>query len=154
MKRKVKEVSRSLTAVHKVLLDATIREYEQREGMAMSPQNAWRAAMGDPFFSWLRPVSLLIAEIDELLMHAESFGPGLAHGIRLEVEALLGGMTSGASFARRYHEMMQLSPELVTRHGELKSALAELPSSGEGEEVLTREDWPLPGREKNPGPVN
>ena len=150
MTDQIKDVSRTLTAVHKVLLDETIREYEQREGQKMSPQNAWRAAMGDPFFAWLRPVSLLIAEIDELLMHVEDVDAGLAHGIRLEVESLLGGMTSGADFARRYRDMMQLNPELVARHGELKAALAALPDSGEGHEVLTRDQWPLPGRDEEP----
>lgn len=154
MKSSIHSVSRALTAVHKALLDETIREFEQRERRSISPQTAWHAAMHDPFFSWLRPVSLLIAEIDELLSQAEEIGPGLAHGVRIEVESILHGMTSGASFARRYREMLQRDPDLVARHGELKLALARLPESGRGEEILTREQWPLPGRDQERGSVH
>ncbi|MDX1582679.1 MAG: hypothetical protein R3338_03690 [Thermoanaerobaculia bacterium] len=154
MKNKIKEISRCLMAVHKILLDETRRDYERRQGMRLSPQDAWRAAMADPFFAWLRPVSKLIAEIDELLATVEEPGTGLAHGVRLEVESLLGGMTSGASFARRYRNMMQQSPELASRHGELKIALSDLPDSGGGEEVLTRDEWPLPDRSSESGTVH
>ena len=153
MKSQIRNASRALTAVHKVLLDETIREYQHREGRPLSPQDAWRAAMNDPFFAWLRPVSMLIAEIDELLTAVDEIDAGLAHGIRLEVESLLNGMTTGEPFAKRYRDMMQQNPELVARHGELKASLAPLTAPADGSKVLTRDEWPLE-RPESDEPVN
>ncbi len=144
MKNALKNISRKLTQVHKVLLDETLREYGQREGRSISPQDAWRAAMNDPFFAWLRPVSRLIAEIDEMVAREEEITEGLAHGVRLEVESLLNGVSAGPEFAQRYRDMMQQSPDLVARHGELKAALAELAPPADGSTILTRDQWPLP----------
>lgn len=146
MKSELRELSRTMTAVHKVLLDETLRQYAQREGRPLSPQDAWRAAMNDPFFSWLRPVSLLIAEIDEMLTRVEEIDTGLAHGVRLEVESLLSGITAGPDFARRYRDMLQESPDLAARHGAMKAVLARLRAPDDAAKIVTRDQWPLPDR--------
>lgn len=123
MNEAIRKVSRNLTSVHRILLQQTIRAYEEEQGARLSPQDAWRAAMSDPFFAWLRPVSMLIAEIDEVLANPEEVGPDYGLKVRRDVEGLLGG----GRFGERYQQQLQDSPELVTEHGQLRAALAALP---------------------------
>jgi hypothetical protein len=79
--------------------------------------------MNDPWFAWLRQLSELIVEMDELLAARE--GPNENTGLALirQARILLTPNQSGSEFQRKYFAAMQLSPEVVLAHSEFANVL-------------------------------
>jgi hypothetical protein len=79
--------------------------------------------MNDPWFAWLRQLSELIVEMDELLAAKEP--PNDSTGIALirQAEILLTPSESGSEFQRKYFVAMQQSPEVVLAHSEFAKVL-------------------------------
>ncbi|MFL6617021.1 MAG: hypothetical protein ACJ8MH_00380, partial [Povalibacter sp.] len=95
--------------------------------------------------AWLRPLSLLSAEIDHAL--AQSQAPTVYdHAV---VAAHIRGLIAGENdlrhdpFLDRYRPLLQLNPELAAAHGELKSLLKNAPteSADEAERLHRRHQW-------------
>jgi hypothetical protein len=143
----LKRVSVALLAVHRALLDHTRGEYASRFGHSLSAGEALRAAMQDPFFAWLRPLSGLIVDVDELAASREGVSEPLATGVRWEVERMLEG-EAAPEFGQRYRALLQELPDLVSDHGRLRQVLRELPSPEGREDFVMRSEWP--SRERPP----
>jgi hypothetical protein len=79
--------------------------------------------MSDPWFAWLRRLSELIVEMDELLAARES--PQETTGLALirQSSMLLTPLESGDEFQRKYFGAMQQSPEVVLAHAEFAKVL-------------------------------
>jgi hypothetical protein len=79
--------------------------------------------MRDPWFAWLRQLSELIVEMDELLAAKdtpqENTGVALVHQARM----LLTPDVAGGDFQRKYFAAMQQSPEVVMAHSEFANVL-------------------------------
>lgn len=78
---RLENARRGLLRVHAALLDEERiryeREYDRIEGSGALLQ----LVIHDPWFAWLRPVSELIVQIDELLDDAGPAEPGLAEAL-------------------------------------------------------------------------
>ena len=61
---RLREISRRLLRLHRILLDRERHAYETRHG-AVSPGDLLRLLLHDEHFAWLRPLSMLIAQMDE-----------------------------------------------------------------------------------------
>ena len=90
------EVRRHLLALHKALLDAERVEYERRHGRVRDGEFL-AALLDDADLAWLKPLTALVAQIDEVLDDDE--------------------------FRRRYAEVLQRSPDAVLAHGKALRAL-------------------------------
>ena len=90
------EMRRHLLALHKTLVDAERREYERRQGRVRDGEFL-SALLNDPELAWLKPLTTLVAQIDEVLDDDE--------------------------FRRRYAETLQRSPDAVLAHGRAMRAL-------------------------------
>lgn len=55
-----------LRQLHSLLLDAVKADYEKLNGKTNGPFHMFQLVTNDPFFQWLRPLSGLMANIDEL----------------------------------------------------------------------------------------
>lgn len=143
----LKRVSVALLAVHRTLLDHTRGEYARRFGHTLSAGEALRAAMQDPFFAWLRPLSGLIVAVDEVAASREGVSEPLAAGVRWEVERMLEGEVA-PEFGERYRDLLQELPDLVSDHGLLRQVLRELPSPEGRKDLVMRSEWL--SREKPP----
>lgn len=84
------EMRRNLLALHKTLVDAEREEYERRHGRVLDGEFL-TALLNAPELDWLKPLTTLVAQIDEVLDDDE--------------------------FRRRYAEVLQRSPEAVLAHG-------------------------------------
>ncbi|KQR04710.1 hypothetical protein [Deinococcus sp. Leaf326] len=60
-------LSKSLRAFHSALLDFAKGEYEFLNGPVGGPFALYALVTGDPAFQWLRPLSGLMATLDEVL---------------------------------------------------------------------------------------
>jgi hypothetical protein len=112
-----------LLRLHKTLLDFERENYEGVRGTIGNSYELLQLVMSDPWFAWLRQLSELIVEIDELLAAKET--PREATGLALIQQAsiLLTPSESGTEFQKKYFAAMQQSPEVVLAHSEFAKVL-------------------------------
>jgi hypothetical protein len=114
------QLSSMLLSLHKRLLDTARADYVASTGKSESAFRMLELVMSDPFFAWLRPVSQLIVEIDEL-----ASGPHDRTAVDAIVEATRKLLSSG-DFGERYPEQLQRDAELVILHAQVQKALKNL----------------------------
>jgi hypothetical protein len=121
---RLKELSRRLLRLHKALLDLQRREYESDHVPPASGGELLQLVLNDPHFAWLRTLSALIVQIDDLVLTDELATEGDAQSKLKRVESLL-HTTNGepAEFNTRYREALQLSPDVVVAHGHVVALL-------------------------------
>ena len=107
-----------LLRLHKTLLDF------ERDGYEISNSYEFlQLVMSDPWFAWLRQLSELIVEIDELLAAKEAPMESTALALIRQASILLTPSESGSEFQKKYFAAMQQSPEVVLVHSEFASVL-------------------------------
>jgi hypothetical protein len=104
------ELRRKLLELHKALVDRERDGYERARGR-MTDGEFLKALIDDPAFAWLAPLTALIVRLDEL--EAGDVPPGY----KAEIRQLLKPDDLGTAFQRRYHEILQASPDALVAHG-------------------------------------
>lgn len=117
-RQKLIEVNEALRGLHKLLIGSVRSEYEREHGPIAGSGALLRLLMEDPFFSWLRPMSKVMVEMDELLEEAMPLAPIRIAGLRERIEGMIA--------SPRYLNLLQSSPEVVMGHTALRKALGEL----------------------------
>jgi hypothetical protein len=112
-----------LLRLHKTLLDFEREGYERARGKIDNSYEFLNLVMQNPWFAWLRQLSELIVEMDELLAAKET--PNDETGVALirQASILLTPAESGSEFQKKYFAAMQQSPEVVVAHAEFASVL-------------------------------
>lgn len=108
----------ALLELHRELLVVERAVYEAANGPIGGPGAFLQLLTGDPAFAWLRPLSMLIIELDDEEVLAK------AGGARALGETLF---RPGNVFSDRYHELLAAQPISVPAHGEAMRALKALP---------------------------
>ena len=109
--------------LHKTLLDFERDGYERVRGKIGNSYEFLQLVMSDPWFAWLRQLSELIVEIDELLAAKEAPMESTALALIRQASILLTPSESGSEFQKKYFAAMQQSPEVVLVHSEFASVL-------------------------------
>lgn len=104
------DLRRRLLELHKVLVDVERDGYERARGR-MTDGEFLKALIDDPAFAWLAPLTALIVRLDELET------PDIPAEFKAEVKRLLKPDDLGSAFQRRYHEILQKSPDALVAHG-------------------------------------
>jgi hypothetical protein len=117
------EVRTVLLRLHKTLLDFEREGYERARGKIGNSYEFLQLVMNDPWFAWLRQLSELIVEMDELLATKETPREATALALIRQASILLTPSASGSEFQRKYFAAMQQSPEVVLAHSEFASVL-------------------------------
>lgn len=122
-KEQLRSVRGVLLSLHKTLLDFEREAYERERGKINNSYEFLNLVMSDPWFEWLRRLSELIVEMDELLAPRES--PQESTGLALisQSRMLLTPLEAGDEFQRKYFGAMQESPEVVLAHAEFAKVL-------------------------------
>jgi hypothetical protein len=123
---------RALLCLHKALLDDERVSYERVHGRIPSNGAFLQLALNDAWFAWLRPLSQLIAKLDEL---SESNDPAPREAIPAllaSAQTLLIPTEEGEGFSRQYHDALQRSPDVVLAHAAVRALLMQsIPKKGE-----------------------
>jgi hypothetical protein len=106
--------------LHKVLLDRQHEAYERDYGPVM-PAPLLQLVLTSEQFAWLRPLSDLMARIDEAVDDSET-SRTTVEGLFREVHGLLRSNRQGA-FETRYRDALQESPDVVIAHADVVRAL-------------------------------
>lgn len=109
--------------LHKTLLDFEREAFEREQGKINNSYEFLNLVMSDPWFAWLRRLSELIVEMDELLASREPPNETTGAALISQARMLLTPAESGDEFQRKYFTAMQQSPEVVLAHAEFAKAL-------------------------------
>jgi hypothetical protein len=123
----VKEMAAALRKLHLALVDHAQQRYEAVNGEVDGAGKLLQLLAHDPEFWWLRTLSILMVEIDEMLDNEELVEADAAT-VRSEVEKLiLSPAKEDSEFARNYVEALQSDPSVVMEHSNTRKVLAKLP---------------------------
>lgn len=117
----------SLIALHRDLIAVARMRYERANGRVEGAVQLLQLLTDDDAFGWLRPLSSLIVDLDERLSDPT---PDLIDVTRANVTALW--MPTGVFWAT-YAQVLQEDPAAAVTHGEVRAALAALPSRSSSE---------------------
>lgn len=127
LRKDVEALAHTLRELHRELLTIARGEFERARGAAVPPGLFVQALVEDPSLQWLRPLSVLIVELETLSEQEEPIEPADAARIAKEVEHhITPSAESSSALARRYEAILQDSPEVVVAHGHVRVALAAL----------------------------
>ena len=112
-----------LLRLHKTLLDFERQGYERAHGAIANSYAFLQLVMSDPWFAWLRQLSELIVEMDELLAAKETPRDATALALVEQASIMLTPSEAGSEFQRKYFAAMQQSPEVVLAHSEFAALL-------------------------------
>jgi hypothetical protein len=124
----LRDLSWRLRRLHKSLLDEQRRAYEGTYG-PVSPADLLRLVLHDERFAWLRPLSALIAQIDDAVETPPGITDADGEALRERARRLFRPPDGDTAFTPRYRETLQQSPEVVMSHADVMRALGKKPAS-------------------------
>jgi hypothetical protein len=108
-----------LLQLHKILLEDERRTYERVHGRIPSPGAFLQLLLSDSWFAWLRPVTSLVVDIDEVLAGKDPATHEIAEELLLRARALLTETEAGRGLGKGYFDALQRNPDVVVTHGEV-----------------------------------
>jgi hypothetical protein len=116
----LRDVSKALLPLHRALIEAAREEYTFGIGPVESPTHLLQLIQSDAFFEWLKPVTALIVEIDELVRRDFTAEEVEAIGHRLEG---LFGPAADPGFAERYVPVLQRDIDVAAQHAAVRKTI-------------------------------
>ena len=127
----IENLSRSLLRLHKALLDSERVSYERVHGRIPSNGAFFQLVLGDAWFAWLRPLSHMMARLDELDEEDEVSTRAEITALIESVRTLLMPSEEGDGFGRHYYDALQREPDVVLAHAAVRALLRSSSSSKE-----------------------
>jgi hypothetical protein len=118
----LREVSKLLLPLHRALIDTAKEDYAFAVA-PVKPAQLLQLLSDDPFFEWLKPVTSLIVDIDE--MARTDFEATDVAAIADRVDRLFGAAAEGP-FSAQYIPMLQRSVDVAIGHAALRKAASRL----------------------------
>lgn len=123
----LRDLSDRLLRLHSVLLERARRSYEHRHG-TVTPRDLLPLLIHDAHFAWLRPLSGMIAGIDEIVDTADVIVARDVERLFAQVQRLLRSDDADPTFHTSYRDALQESPDVVMRHADVVKRLASPPA--------------------------
>lgn len=142
----VDDTAMALRELHRGLIQVARAAFEQERGPIGGPGELLNLLMTDPAFAWLRAMSELMADIDELLDAPAEVTPLDGATVRGAVERLISPPEGAENpFSVRYLEALQIDTAVVMTHARVRKALAALPAPAAADAAAhaeARRSWP------------
>ena len=122
-REKLKAIRLKLLGLHKLLLDRERAIYEKEHGAVQSPGQFLQIVIENEQFEWLRRLSGLIVQMDEMLGRRSKATDEDVDAVQNEVGELLIVTEEGNDFQRRYYGAIQDSPDVVIAHCRIERLL-------------------------------
>jgi hypothetical protein len=124
----LRDLSQALLPLHRSLIEAAKNDYAFAHGPVTGPTHLLRLLGEDPFFEWLKPVTALIVDIDEMVR--VDFDAADIARIAERVNALFNG-GGNAAFAEHYVPILQRDVDVTMGHAAVRQAMTRLSASSE-----------------------
>src|SRR2546421_558790 len=121
-RERLRGVSRALLRLHKALLDDERAQFERVRGRIESSGEFLQLVLHDEWFAYLRPLSALVVQIDELLDAKEATNEE-ASALIAQARAMLKPSETGNEFERRYYAAIQREPDVIFAQREVLQVL-------------------------------
>jgi hypothetical protein len=121
--KRLQDVRTALLRLHKILLEHEREGYERAHGKIGNSYEYLSLVMHNPWFAWLRNLSELIVQIDELVAARETASETTAVAMVEQARMLLTPNEAGPEFQQKYFASVQESPEVVLAHAEFAKLL-------------------------------
>ena len=118
------QVRFALLRLHKALLEGERVGYEQEHGRLRSNTEFFQLVLEDDWFSWLRPISQFIVQIDEALSAKEPITRDQADELLAQTRQLMHPSETGSTLEQNYYRAIQRDPDIAFIHAELANMLA------------------------------
>jgi hypothetical protein len=122
--QRLREVRAALLRLHKALLESERVVYEQLNGRIRSKGEFFQLVIADEWFSWLRPFSQFIVQIDEALSAKEPITLHRVNELLDEARSLISPSEEGTNREQRYYQAIQRDPDIALMHAEVSRLLA------------------------------
>ena len=99
--------------------------YERVHGPIASNGEYLQLVLGHPSFAWLRHLSRVMAELDDLADKDDAAAADKVTELTASLRTLLTPIESDEAFGGRYHEALQRDPEVVLAHASVRNLLGE-----------------------------
>lgn len=113
MLQRLRELRPILLRFHKALLEAEKTSYEQANGQIRSKGEYFQLVVGHEWFSWLRPISQFVVQMDEVLMSKQPQSPEKAYELMAAARTLLTTSETGTALKERYQVAIQHDPSIA-----------------------------------------
>ena len=123
----LQEVRSAFLSLHKALLDSERILYEQFYGRIPSSGEFFRLVIGHEWFSWLRPMSQFVAQVDETLSTKEPVTLEQANELLEVARKLIRITENGTEQEQRYDYAIQRDPNVAMMHVGVAQLLAAKP---------------------------
>lgn len=114
---KLKEIRNELLRLHKTLMNFEQENYEEINGK-VSNLELLRLLFEDENFAWLRDISILVAEIDEMFAAKEGIDRQLAETLYLQSKSLFDDSELHQTFKQKYQANLN-TESIVANHHEI-----------------------------------
>ena len=119
----LRETSKHLLPLHRALIESARSDYAAMVGEVSGPGHLLQLLNDDPFFAWLKPLTSLIVDIDE--MARVDFTRADSDAIAARIERLFGN-GADADFAAHYVPVLQRDVDVAIAHAAVRQTLARL----------------------------
>jgi hypothetical protein len=123
IRQRLTELRDALLRLHKALMESERASYEQTFGKIASPYQFLKLLTEDPWFAWFRPVSQLIAAMDETLDAKAPLTLPAVGELISRTRIMLVPTESGEGFSQHYDEALQRDPDVVFAHAAVAKLL-------------------------------
>lgn len=120
--QRLNELRIKLLHLHKLLLDTERMTYEQVRGQ-VSKGELLQLVINHEQFAWLRQLSELIVQVDELLQADEPLTGDTIATLITDIRTLLTPDKFGNDFAMKYDAAFQRNPDVVLAHADVVTLL-------------------------------
>ncbi len=127
LRSRVQAVRLELLDLHKLLLDRERAIYERTHDTISSPGEYLTLVLENEQFAWLRELSGLIAEMDEVIGTRTKLGDAEAEAALASARDLLKLREHGTDYQNRYYAAIQDSPDIVIAHCKAEQLLKPTP---------------------------
>ena len=124
-------IFQALLSLHKALLDDERVSYERVHGRIPSNGAFLQLVLEDAWFAWLRPLSLLTSQLDELSENKGASASAEIATLIASVQTLLTPTEEGEGFGKQYHDALQRKPDVVLAHAAVTALLRQSLSNKE-----------------------
>jgi len=119
----LRETWKQLLPLHRALIDSARDEYTATVGPLTGPGQLLQLLQEDPFFTWLKPLTSLIVDIDS--MSRTDFERADVDGIVTRIEHLF-GTTADPGFTARYVPVLQRDVDVAIAHAAIRQIAGRL----------------------------
>jgi hypothetical protein len=129
LRESLREMSKALIPLHRALINGARDDYSLAQESStgpVTPTQLLGLINDDPFFAWLKPMTALIVDIDE--MARRDFERPDVDDVVSRVERMI-GVSPDEFFAERYVPLLQREVDVAIGHAAVRQALGKVPKN-------------------------